>query len=362
MFLQYLLGFGRLGWDVTFIDQIEAEQCADAGGRACPVEQSYNLATLRNVMSRFGLDDSWGLLHDGGRKTIGLTRSELLERLGRCELMINVMGFVRDAEVLGRARRRVFLDIDPGFGQMWKDLGLADPFAGHDQFVTIGQNIGKPECAIPTCGLDWITTPQPIVLEHWPASPGPAGGAFSSVASWRGAYAPVEHGGKVYGLRAHELRRFAPLPRMTDAPFRLALDIHPADEKDRMLLVENKWSLVSPREAAGDPWKYQDFIRGSLAEFMIAKNIYVQTRSGWFSDRSICYLASGRPVVAQDTGLGEEYRGGSGLVLFNDVEGAAWAVRRVRRDYESHCRAARAFAAEHFDSDRILSQMLERLG
>ena len=159
-----------------------------------------------------------------------------------------------------------------------------------------------------------------------------------------------------------ELRRFAPLPRMTDAPFRLALDIHPADEKDRTLLVENGWSLVSPREVAGDPWKYQDFIRGSLAEFMIAKNIYVQTHSGWFSDRSICYLASGRPVVAQDTVLGAEYRDGSGLVLFNDVEGAAEAVRRIRRDYQSHCRAARAFAVEHFDSDRVLSQMLERLG
>ena len=360
VFLQYLLGFRRLGWEVTFLDQLQPETCKDASDRPCGVEESFNLSFMREVMRRFGLEDRWALLHEG--RVLGISRAELIDRVRRCDLFLNVMGFVKDPEILGRARRRVFLDIDPAFGQMWKDLGLCDTFAGHDQFVTIGENIGKSGCLLPTCGLKWITTSQPIVLEHWPVGPGPRNGAFTSVVSWRGAYGPVEHGGKMYGLRAHELRRFAALPRMTDAPFRLALDIHPGDDKDKQLLLDNDWTIVSPRDVAGDPWAYQRFIRESAAEFMIAKNIYVQTRSGWFSDRSICYLASGRPVVAQDTGLPQRYRTGAGLVLFDNPEGAAEAVRRVCRDYEYHARAARAFAEEHFDSDKVLTRLLDQLG
>ena len=360
VFLQYLLGFRRLGWDVTFLDQLEPEMCRDELDRPCRVEESFSLSSMSELMRRFELDGRWAMLHEGS--VLGISRAELMERVRGCDLFLNVMGFVKDPEILGRARRRVFLDIDPGFGQMWKDLGLCDTFAGHDQFVTIGESIGKPGCLLPTCGLKWITTPQPVVLERWPASPGPRDGAFTSVVSWRGAYGPVEHGGKMYGLRAHELRRFATLPRMADAPFRLALDIHPGDDKDKQLLLNNGWSIVSPREVAGDPWAYRDFIRQSAAEFMIAKNIYVQTRSGWFSDRSICYLASGRPVVAQDTGLHEKYRSGAGLVLFDDPEGAAEAVRQVRRDYDHHARAARVFAEEHFDSDKVLNRLIDQLG
>jgi hypothetical protein len=361
VFLQYLLGFRRLGWDVFFIDQLEPDQSTDDAGRPCSVEESQNLATLRRVMQRFGLDESWALMYDGGRQVIGRSRAELSDRLGNADLLLNAMGFLRDDELLRRARHRVFLDIDPGFPQMWKELKLADPFAGHDQFVTIALNMGKPDCPIPTCGLDWIRTVQPIVLEHWPVTAAPKGAPFTSIATWRGAYGPIEYGGRVFGLRAHELRTFAHVPKATGVPFCLALDIHPADAKDEQLLRDNGWSILPPIEVAADPWAYRRFIQVSRAEFMTAKNMYVQTRGGWFSDRSICYLASGRPVVAQDTGLGEHFPAGQGLLLFSDADDAVEAVHRVVRDYDAHARAARALAETHFDSDNVLTRLIERL-
>jgi hypothetical protein len=271
------------------------------------------------------------------------------------------MGFLDDPEILAAARRRVFLDIDPGFGQMWRALGLADVFAGHDDFVTIGRNIGNPDCTIPACGLPWITTSQPVVLEHWPVAPA-RGGPFTSVVTWRGPFAPIEYRGVTYGLRAHEFRKFAQLPRLSGSPFEIALAIDDADRSDLVLLADNDWTLVEPRAAAGDPGAYQRYISRSAAEFMVAKDMYVRSNSGWFSDRSICYLASGRPVVAQDTGLAGNLETGEGLLAYRTVEDARAAVEEVASDWPRHARAARRVAEECFDSDRVLGSLLGRLG
>ena len=164
VFLQYLLGFRRLGWDVLFLDELDTSRCADEAGNLCPPEESWNLRSFVGVMQRFGLADAFSLRDHRGAHLAGLPQATVLERVARSALLLNVMGFLQDEEVLGRATRRVFLDIDPGFGQMWRALGLHDLFAGHDQFVTIGENIGRADCLVPTCGLDWITTPQPV--EH----------------------------------------------------------------------------------------------------------------------------------------------------------------------------------------------------
>src|SRR6266850_3949370 len=232
---------------------------------------------------------------------------------------------------------------------MWQALGQHETFRGHDAHVTIAENIGKRDCPIPTCGLSWITTKQPVVIDEWPL----AGecrkpeAPITSVGSWRGAFGPVAYQGTTYGLRAHEFRRFAALPALTGSRFEVALDIHPADAKDASLLSDHGWRLVTPRRAAGDPWRYRSYIRGSAAEVMIAKGMYVQTRSGWFSDRSICYLASGRPVVAQDTGLGASLPTGDGLLLFRDAAEAQTAIADVLANYRHHADAARALAEEH---------------
>jgi hypothetical protein len=360
VFLQYLLGFRRLGWNVVFLDRIEPDMCVDAAGNPASLEDSINLRYLRDVMQRFGLGDSFALLYDGGRQSVGLSRAEVLDRVSGAAFLLNVMGFVDDEDVLAAAQRRVFLDIDPGFGQIWLDLGLHNVFAGHDDFVTIGENIGREGCEIPTCGLEWITTPQPVVLECWPVVQ--ERGPFTSIATWRGAFAPLEYRGKTYGLRVHEFRKYFSMPTLSGQPFELALDIHPAEEKDIQALRDNGWQLVDPREVAADTESYREYIGRSGAEFMVAKSMYVDMHSGWLSDRSLCYLASGKPVVAQDTGLADLYRTGEGLLTFDDPESALQGVREIADNFDRHASAARALAEEYFDSDVVLSRLLNRLG
>ena len=361
VFLQYLLGFKRLGWDVLFLDWLTPEMCRDDTGQPCALDDSLNLKRLLEVMHRFGLDDSFSLIAEGGPRHIGRSRADVLEFTRNAACLINIMGFLNDEEILAAARRKVFLDIDPGFPQMWRDLGLSDLFAGHDQFVTIGENIGAPDCEIPTCGIDWITTSQPVVLEEWPAHKEFASEWFTAIATWRGDYGPVEYNGKTYGLRVHEFRKFFTLPTLSGQPFELALDIHQDEGPDLAKLQENDWLLVDPKLTVSGPWAYRAYVQSSKAELMIAKNMYVETHGGWFSDRSICYLACGRPVLAQDTGFSRNYRCGAGLVAFRTLDEAAEGAREIARDYEQHTKAARALAVEHFDSDKVLTRLIEKL-
>ena len=361
VFLQYLLGFRRLGWDVLFVDRLEPEMCVDRNGNPAPFESSFNLRYIAEVMDRFGLSGNWALLYDAGREIVGRTRDEVLERVRRSTLLLNVMGFLDDEEILAAAPLRVFLDIDPGFGQMWQELGLARMFHGHHRYLTVGERIGAPDCGIPTCGIEWATTKPPVELSEWP--PATTNGAgFTTVASWRGPFGPIEYRGRTYGLRVHEFRRFFELPELVREPFELALDIDEADGEDLRRLAQHGWSLADPHEAAGDPWRYREYVRRSSAELNIAKNLYVDTRSGWFSDRSACYLASGRPVLAQDTALDGLLPRGEGLVTFSTLDEAAAGAEEITRDYGQHSRAAREIAAEHFAAERVLPRMLDNLG
>jgi hypothetical protein len=345
VFLQYLLGFRRLGWRTTFVDRIVANS-ADPEARYA-----------RAVLERFEIP--YALVRSDGT-TVGIPRSALVRRLRSAIFLMNVMGFLDDDDLLAAAPRRVFLDIDPGFGQMWRELGLADVFEGHDDFVTIAENIGRRGCTVPTCGLTWLTTPQPVVLEQWPCVAG--GRAFTSVVRWRGSYAPIDYRGRTYGLRVHEFRRFMELPRRTKRRFELALDIDAADAPDREALATHGWRLADPRRVAGDPWRYRSYIQASGGEFMVAKQLYAETRSGWLSDRSLCYLASGKPVVATDTGFGASYGGAEGLLAYSSLDEAATAVEAVCSDYGRHARAARALAEDRFDSDKVLGRLLASLG
>jgi hypothetical protein len=360
VFLQYLLGFRRLGWDVHFVDRIEPEMCVDPNGRPAPFRSSENLRYLAEVMERFGLAERWTLLYDGGSDVAGCDRVETVERARRSALLLNVMGYLEDEEILAATPLRVFLDIDPGFGQIWHELGLDQPFAGHDRHVTVGERMGAANCGIPTCGIDWVTTKPPVEVGEWPFTAG-RGNRFTSVASWRGPFGPLEYDGRTYGLRVHEFRRFLDLPRRSAADFEIALDIDESEVDDLRRLDEGGWTLVNPRAAAGDPWRYRDYIQLSSAELMVAKNLYVETRSGWFSDRSACYLASGRPVLAQDTGLHGLLPLGDGVVAFTTLEEAVAGVEEICSDYQRHAHAARQLAEEHFAAGRVLPRLLDEL-
>jgi hypothetical protein len=358
-FLQYLLGFRRLGFDVLFLDRLTPEMCADAAGNPQPVEGSEHLRRFAEIMRAFRLEESYVLLGEDGAIVAGRSRAEALDHVRRSALLLNVMGYLDDEELLAAAEKRVFLDTDPGFGQMWFELGLSDLFAGHDAFVTIAQNLGDARCPIPTCGLSWVTMRPPVVLEEWPAQDGGMG-PFTTIGAWRGRYEPIEYDGKTYGLRVHEFRKFADLPHRTGLAFEAALDIDPAEERDLALLRENGWRLVDPTPVTGEPRTYRRYLQRAGAELMVAKGMYVDTRSGWFSDRSVCFLASGKPVLAQDTEL--DVPGEEGLVTFSTVDEAAAGAEAIAAAPEKHVRAAREVAEELFDSDKVLSKLLADLG
>jgi hypothetical protein len=357
-FLNYLLGFQGLGYEVLFVDRLGTEMVegAEAGGS---LRSSREALWLAAVMRDAGLEDSYCLLLGDDDETAGMPRRELLDRLRGAVLLLNVNGFLADRELLEAAQKRVYLDIDPGFAQMWEEMGLAALPDGHDAFVTVGLNVGKELCAVPTVGRDWVTTVPPVVLDSWPATGG--GDAFTSIGSWRGPFDPVAYEGCSYGLRAHELRRFAELPRLLDAPFELALEIAPEDHRDAALLRDNSWRLADPLEVAGDSISYRRYIQGSLAEIAIPKSMYVETKSGWFSDRSACYLASGKPVLALDTGFASSLPTGEGLLRFGDLDEAVRGGEEICADPGRHSEAARAIAEEHFEAGRVLTALLERL-
>jgi hypothetical protein len=348
--LQYVLGFKELGFEVTVLDRLEPGMVADG-------DEQDALAYLHALLEPEGV--AYCVLGAGGRAVAGLERAEALARVGNARLLLNVMGFVRDPELLAGARRRVFLDIDPGFGQVWKELGLTDVFDGHDAFVTVGRNVGQDGCGVPTCGLRWVTIPHPVVLDRCPVVDG--GADFTSVGSWRGPYDRIEYEGRSLGLRAHEFRKFAGLPRRVDTPFRVALEIDPADEEDMTLLRGEGWQLVDPKEVAPDPGSYLRFVQGSHAELTVAKGIYVELQSGWLGDRTVAYLASGKPALVQDTGLARHYSLGEGLLAFSTLDEAVDGVRDIEADYARHARAARRLAEAELDACQVLARLVEEV-
>ena len=276
----------------------------------------------------------------------------MIERTRRSALLINVMGYLDDEEILGAAPVRAFLDIDPGFGQIWKALGLHDLFRGHDRFLTVGGRIGSADCEVPTVGLDWIAIKPPVELTEWP-SQSDRGSRFTSVASWRGAFGPLEYEGqdpRLAGARVPPLLRAA---RADTGRLRgRARHRRSGDRRPELHFAAMDGSWPTHVRSAGDPWSYRDYIQRSAAELMVAKNLYVETHSGWFSDRSACYLASGRPVLAQDTGLEGLLPTGEGLVTFSTLDEAVAGVEEISGDYERHSRAAREIAAEHFAAEQ----------
>jgi hypothetical protein len=343
-----MLGFRLLGWEPLLIDWLDDLEAPDA----CAA-----VAALAATMARLELD--WVVLGPDGVAPAGMSTRELNRRINASELLVNVMGYLGPAAA-SRFPLRVFLDIDPGFGQIWKALGLADVFAGHDRFVSVGVNVGANGCGVPDLGLQWVPTLPPVALDHWPTAPG--GRDVTSVVTWRGPFAPLDFHGRRYGLRVHEFRRLLALPQRTAAHFRLALDIDPADDADRTQLAAHGWNLRAARDVASDPFAYRDFIQGSAAELCVAKEMYVATRGGWFSDRSACYLASGKPVVAQDTGFTTTLPVGEGLLAFTGIDDAAEGVEAVLADHQRHARAARALAEEHFAAQRVVAGLLGRIG
>ena len=361
--LSWLSGLRRLGFDVYFIEEIASTVCTHADGSPAPFAESCNREYFRRVMHDHGFSAA-ALICDGAGRLEGLQWPDVVDCVQTADLLLNISGHLRLPELFGRARRKAFVDLDPGYTQFWHADGIdKEHLEMHDAFFTVGENIGTPDCAISTNGLPWRTVRQPVVLEAWPVTPAADKRRFTTVASWRGAYGRVEYAGRSYGLKAHEFRKIATLPtRAPDHRFEIALAIHPAEIADRALLTTNGWQLAEPRREAGTPQAFRRYVQGSGGELSSAQGIYVETNSGWFSDRSVRYLASGRPVIVQDTGFSRRLPVGEGLFAYRDQAGILEALEAIDRDYEANARAAREVAETHFDSDRVLSRLLEEAG
>jgi hypothetical protein len=349
--LQYLLGLRRLGCEVSFVEPVE-------GRETLPREA---VRYCREVMASFGLEGRWALVGEAGDEPVGMSRGQLRDAARRAGLLLNASGMLADPDVLDRVPVRAYLDLDPAFAQLWHAVESVDMrFDAHTHFVSVADAIGEPDCPIPTCGRQWLPTLPPVVLDEWPPAERIERRVATTVGHWR-SYGSVHHDGVHYGQKAHSLRTLIELPRRAPGRFELALAIHPDETKDLVALRENGWVLLDPADVAATPGDYRRFVQGSWAELGVAKLGYVVSRSGWFSDRSACYLASGRPVIAQDTGFARRLPTGRGLLAFSTEDDVVAAIEELDGDYERHRAAAREVAVEHLDSDRVLGSLLERL-
>ena len=346
--LNWMLGLRQLGHDVLFVEQLQP------GAPAAAVD------FFRDTMNRHGLAESATLLGGDGA-LCGPALPRVLEFASGADALVNISGHLAFEPVMERVRRRVYVDIDPGFTQIWHAQGAKLGLERHDVHFTIGENIGTPGCAIPTCGFAWRKVRPPVVLDAWPAVGGAAFDRFTTVANWRGSYGPLEFEGRTFGLKVHEFRKCMALPRETGLPFEIALGIHPGDHADLAALRDAGWRITDPAQASGSTDAFADFVRGSGAEFSVAQGVYVHTHSGWFSDRTAVYLASGRPALVQDTGFTRSLPAGEGLLAFRTPGEAAAGAEAITRDYARHCAAARALAETHFDSRQILSRVLAEI-
>jgi hypothetical protein len=359
--LSWLLGFRALGFQVFFLEQIALSACEDNSGKPASFTDSANLSAFRRVADEFRFTGT--LMLDDGSEAYGLSVDEMKAVAADAELLVNISGHLRYPPLFGAFRRKAYVDLDPGFTQFWHVSQNGDaPMEGHDVYYTIGENTGRADCSIPRNGIDWRAIRQPVVLELWPACRDFPAPRFTTIASWRGPYGPIEIDGRTLGLKVHQFRRFLALPRCVDATFEIALDIHASDGRDRDALLNNGWALVDPAAAAGDTNSFRRYVQDSAAEFSVAQGIYVDTWSGWFSDRTVRYLASGRPAVVQDTGFSMNYPVGSGLIPFRSVDEAVAGARGVLANYDCHARAARALAEEYFDAKKVLGRLADELG
>lgn len=356
--MQLAVGLRKLGHDVYYLEEVEPDWCVDAQGRPCDLEHSVNCELFRATMVRFGLGGRACQIYNRGEATFGLSLDSLLALARDADLLINIAGHVKTDCILDSVWRRAYMDQDPVYTQLWHaEYGKDLNFGRHDVFLTVGLNMGTPHTSIPDCGLTWHPVLPPVVLEFWPLRIDPSCSRFTSVASWK-SFRGICYQGEWYRTKYEEFRRFAGLPRIIQQEFEIAMRRYRNDDEGIRLLRENGWSVIKASHISSLSG-YQDYIARSRAEIGIAKNAYVKGRSGWFSDRSAHYLASGKPVLAQATGFELHLPTGRGLLAFSTLQEAAVGVEAINGDYLGHCCAAREFAAEYLEYTKVLPRMLD---
>lgn len=361
--MAYPAGLRRLGHDV-YVMEVAPSRCTDSSGQRIPFEQWGGRLHFERVMKTYGIWPRCCLIYKNGAATHGMSYAEAVKTAKRCDLLLSRSGEISKVpEIFESPRRRAYFDGNPGNTQVFLEQQGSNYEAldRYDHLFTLGLNIGTDACSIPTGGRRWQPLVRPVVLPLWPFNLQPGANRFTTVSSWKGR-TTFQWNGHWSGQKSDNWMRFIELPKRTTQQLEIALRIGGAEhEADAEVFRQNGWRLSDPMQlhTLDD---YSAFISQSRAEFSIAHSRVVDYSVGWFSDRSALYLASGKPVLVQSTGIERHLPTGKGLLTFRTMEEALGGIEEINRDYEGHCRAAREIAEAYFDSDRVLTKMLDCVG
>jgi hypothetical protein len=356
VYMQYVQGLRRLGCEVYWLEALLSSGDAERDAAA--------LAVFERRMDRFGLggkvityrSQSGG---DGGeaRDYVGLRGAEAEAVFCRADLLLN-FHYAIDPRLLSCFRRTALVDIDPGLLQFWISRGQL-AVGPHDYYFTTGETVGTPDARFPDCGIQWLRIRPSVCLDAWPYVGRGGRGVFTTVSNWYGLDWIVD-GDEVHeNTKRVAFLRYAELPRLTLQRLELALFLIDTDAADRELLEHHGWRIRHSREVAGTPEAYQAYVQSSRGEFSCAKPSCIMFQNAWVSDRTLCYLASGRPVVVQDTGPSAFLPNGEGMFRFSSLGEAVEALAAVNADYERHRRAARELAESYFDARKTCQRILD---
>jgi hypothetical protein len=360
--MHYVLGLERLGYEAWYIEDGGANPY-DPRVNSVVMECDYNVGYVKTMMESHGLGDRWAYWDAINDVYHGLSRERVRALYREADALINLCGATRLRDEHMACPVRIMIDTDPVYEQI--KYAQADPAAreyldAHTHFFTYGENIGAADCPVPLSGVKWRPTRPPVIPELWPVD-GRQPECFSTIATWENKGKNIEFGGASYVWSKHvNFLRFLDVPKRSRQCFTMAM--LPPDTAVEAEVAGQGWRLTDPRPVSAGMAAYGDFIRGSRGEFTVAKDIYVRPNSGWFSDRSVCYLASGRPVITMRTGFSKFYPVGAGLFEFSTVDEIIAALDAINGDYAKHSAAARAVAAEYFASDPVVSRLLVEAG
>jgi len=363
--VHYIVGLQQLGHEVYYVED-SARLPYNPETFEVNNEFDYAARILDRLSREFEFKDCWGFCarYLAGNPTAGLPLKKIRQLYRDADAILNICGTQEFNDDLLKSDRILYVESDPGVEQIKVDKRVRstiDYLGRHRALFTFGENVGTKKFVVPTHGFKWLPTRQPVVTDLWKTNRSPARAAvFTSVANWStsGLKDITWRGEKYLWSKSLEFMRFVPAPKRSGETFELATDIK--DKKTRDKFLRDGWRFRSPRDLSVDYWLYHDYIQRSKGEFTVAKDQYVRLNTGWFSDRSVCYLAAGRPVIIQETGFSDNYGGGGGLFAFTSLAEVGAAVKAINADYRKHSRAARALAHEVFEAKTVLKSLLDR--
>jgi hypothetical protein len=352
-FLQYVEGMRANGCEVWWLERLAASGDPQADARtARELSARLDAAGLPGRLIVYAGDS------DDQRAWLTVPAAEAEALLAGAELLLNFF-YELDAEMLGRFRRTALIDIDPGLLQVWMAVGVLD-VADHDLYFTTGDTVGTPQATFPSCGVDWIHIRPPVSVELWPFVPEEPERGFTTVSSWWSEEWASDGSGEWYANNKRvSFLEYVELPRLVRVPLELALNVEDSDGEDLAMLEQHGWLVRRAAQVTSTPAAYRSYVQGSGGEFSCAKPSCMRLQNAWVSDRTICYLASGRPAVVQNTGPSPYLDVGRGLLRFSTLEEAAEALSEVQSNYAAHCAAARELAEAHFDARKVTAEILE---